>query len=223
MFTQEVQQHLDEIADLWNKVEGQLKKTERIRLEVVITAVNELRYGGRIAVDAIAIAGHPELDVAEKTRQLAQKLNEIRANCIRARADTTDALVLFFHKHLALNIEEFGMSAVITHFPHYTEMAAKIKEINEFMALSREDRLKRQDIYEKINDDHLPALEQLYYEMVSVSDELIEDLNEQRARDSRDTFFGKYGFVFGIVGCVLGALGIFLTLADALHFWPFRG
>lgn len=221
MFTPEVQQYLDEIAVRWNAVEGHLKRTERIRLEVVINAINELRYGGRIVVDAIAIAGDQSLSTDEKCQQLAKKLEEVKNNCIRAHADATDALVLFYHGHLAMNVEEIGLSIVMTHFPQYSQMAAKIKEINLFMANSREERFSRQDIYERINAEHLPALEALYDQMTAVSDALLQELNERRRREEGNSFFSKYGFYTTAAGALLGLLGIYAALAAYRHWWPF--
>lgn len=220
MFTLEVQRRLEEIATLWNKVEGHLKKAERIRLEVVVGAINELRYAGRLAVDAIAIAGDPRLSDTEKAEQLQQKIDEIRNNCVRSHADITDALVLFFHKHLSMNVEEFGLSTVMTHFPQYSEMVVEIKRINLFMAESREDRLARQEIYDQINAKHLPNLEKLYDQMTAVSDDLIQELNAQKNREARDTFFGRYGLYVGLGGLVLGSVGVYLTLAAIYHWWP---
>jgi len=218
VFTDEIQLRLNEIATLWNRVEGHLKKAERVRLEVVITAVNELRYGGRIAVDAISIAADPKLTEDQKKTKITEKVNEIKNNCIRAHADATDALVLFFHQHLAFNEEEFGISILMTHFTQYPAMKAKIAEINNFMALSREDRLARQDIYEDINQNHLPALEAFYEQMLAVADDLIAELNRQNRRTRWTDFFGKYGFYLAVIG-LLAAL--YFGFAPARHWWPY--
>lgn len=221
MFTPEVQRRLDEIAALWNKVERHLKTAERIRLEVVVGAINELRYAGRLAVDAIAIAGNPDLAEQDKLTKLDQIITEIRNNCVRAHADITDALVLFFHKHLDMNVEDFSLSIVMTHFPQYTAMVAEIRTINLFMAESREDRHNRQDIYDRINEKHLPALADLYAAMNAISPKLIEEINARAAEQKNNTFFGKYGFYMGIGGIVLAVAGLYLGLAPTLHWWPF--
>lgn len=221
MFTPEVQQYLNEIAIRWNAVEGHLKRTERVRLEVVINAINELRYGGRIVVDAIAIAGDPNLSNNEKCTQLAKKLEEVKNNCIRAHADATDALVLFYHGHLEMNVEEIGISIVMTHFPQYSQMAAKIKEINIFMANSREERLTRQDIYERINAEHLPALEGIYDQMTAVSDDLLKELNDRRRRENGNNFFSQYGFYTTAISALIGAVSLYAAFAVYFQWPPF--
>lgn len=218
VFPEEVQRCLNEIATLWNGVEGHLKKAERVRLEVVITAVNELRYGGRLAVDAISIAADTSLSEDAKKQKIWEKVNEIKHNCVRAHADATDALVLFFHEHLALNEEVFGISLLMTHFPQYAGMKSKIREINDFMALSREDRLKRQEIYENINTNHLPTLETFYEQMLAVSDDLIAELNRNNRHTKWTDFFGKYGFYLALIGLLAA---IYLGFAPAMHWWPY--
>lgn len=216
VFTPEIQQRLIEIATLWNAVEGELKRAERIRQEIVVGAINELRYAGRLAVDAITVAGSGLPD-AEKLAKLDQITIEIKNNCIRARADITDAIVLFFHEHLALNVEEFGMITVMQCFPQYSEMAAQIETVNGFMAKSRLERHSRQDIYAKIFADHLPALEKLYQAMEAVTPRLLSEIDRQERLDRRNHFFGKWGFYLGIASLIAGT---YLALAAFKQWWP---
>jgi len=217
LFSPDIQSRLDEIAALWNTVEGHLKKAERVRLEIVVGAINELRYAGRLAVDAFAIAGNSKLAEIEKLERIDRIIVEIKNNCIRAHADITDALVLFMHKHLAANVEDFSLSVVMTHFPQYGEMIVEIERINLFMAESREDRLRRQDIYLAINEHHLPKMVRLYDAMVATAPALLEEINKRAAREQRTYFYGKWGYVVGIVGAFIGG---YLALAAGYHWWP---
>lgn len=221
VFTPEVQRRLDEIARLWNAIEGDLKRAERIRLEVIISAVNELRYAGRQAVDAIAIAGNPNLPEAQKHLLLDEAIAKISHNCARAHSDVTDALVLYYHKNLDANVEDFSLSIVLTHFPQYGEMLNEIRQINTFMAKSRQERFERQDIYKVINENHLPKLETLFDNMHAAAPDLIAEINDRNRARARDSKIGKWGVAIGIVGAALAVFALYIGIAPAYHLPPF--
>ncbi|MGE0421009.1 MAG: hypothetical protein AB7O88_02025 [Reyranellaceae bacterium] len=226
MLTPDMQRRLDEIKTLWNKVELHLKRVERTRLEVVLGAINELRYAGRLLVDALAVIGDPALSEQDKLERLDKIIVEVRNNCVRAHADVTDALVLFFHNNLSAMVEDFSLSLVMLHFPQYGVMVTEIRTVNEFMALSREDRLRRQEIYDEINAKHLPRLEELHKTMEAVAPDLLAEINRQNASRSSDSWFSRSGFYATTIGLVVGlaalAVGVYLAISPAYKWWPFN-
>lgn len=213
MFTPEVQRRLDDIGARWNKVEGRLKQAEKVRLEIVVGAINELRYAGRLAVDAFAIAGS-DTPHEDKLTRLDEIISEIKNNCVRAHADITDALILFFHKRIDQFIDEFTLTATMKLFPSYSEMLSEIRSVNEFMAKSREERTARADIYEDINANYLPKIEKFYWALLTAEVRLLDEAKTESTTQKVRDFFSEYGLYVGIAGIVLGLMAGF-------HVWPF--
>ena len=76
---------LQELLELWTAAEARLKRTERVRSELVIPAVNELRYTGFHLVQALA---------AEDEAAREEALTKAARHCRRATYDAVEAEVL---------------------------------------------------------------------------------------------------------------------------------
>ena len=102
--------HLPRLLSEWDRAEEAIKSAELIRGETVFAAVKELRYAGRLIVDALelCVSMAPHADT-----ELRDRLVEATQNCIRARNDAVDASVTFIHKYLRFMDKTYG-AAVLT-------------------------------------------------------------------------------------------------------------
>src|SRR5215216_725916 len=75
-----------------------------------LSVSEELRYAGRLIVDALelCVSMAPHADT-----ELRDRLVEATQNCIRARNDAVDASVTFIHKYLRFMDKTYG-AAVLT-------------------------------------------------------------------------------------------------------------
>ena len=155
------------IVERWNKVEGALKKAEGILTSAVQPAINELRYAGRRIVDALAIClhRHGEDIAAHSDEDIDRVLLEAEQNCIKAEHDIADAVVLYVHMYINEIVTEFTELDVSAHFHNYFPLKVRIREVNDFVTSSREERGERSEMYDQIMSSYVPDIIQFYKEM----------------------------------------------------------
>lgn len=211
-----------EAASEWDKAEKTIKQAERLRSEVVIASINELRYAGRRLVDAINIAfKDSELTEAE-LQEIDRYIGEVRLNCLRAQHDAIDAAALFINKHIELMVEQFGYARVYHHFPNYIPLRTLMDEIDDVVTDSRGDRNGREEAYIKIHNEHLPKLITFYRELKVSEAILLDAVENEQSKDEIETerhgeniWWQKFGIVIGVIIFFAG-----LTLGE---FFDFRG
>lgn len=218
MFDARTRETLARIARLWDTVEGRIKTVERIRLEVVVASINELRYAGRRLVDLINIllasdcTQDAQDDVQKRLDEIHGIVFEIEQNIIRANNDAADAAVLFIHDRFEFLINEFGATTVFTYFPEYPKILTRIRAINDFMSQSREERHKRNDIYNDIFESYLPEALQLYDAMIASEALIKADIEESKRLQSKRDQWAKWGYIVGVVGTVVGIVSLIVAL-----------
>jgi hypothetical protein len=95
MIDHDVRAALDEIEIQWNSAEAYVKRVERLRRGLVVTAsINEFRYAGRRFVEAYSLAKQVEADPAKRAEALVF-LREVKLFCMRAQHDAMDAAVTY--------------------------------------------------------------------------------------------------------------------------------
>lgn len=210
---------LRRIFDLWNDTEERIKEAERLRAEVVIPSIKELRYAGRWLVDVLGVLlPLVEDKLSEEQRSaLSKALFEAEQNCVRAKNDAVDASVLFLHRRLEQMVQEFGVPIVFSYFSDYPAMRAKMREVDEIITGSRgNDRVNRNDFYNELAKEHLPVMIDFYQKMLSSEDVIKDSITntQQQARRTtrRDNIRTWINYGIGIAGAVLGAAGVALVL-----------
>lgn len=184
MFKERHKDALLRTAARWDALEERIKRAEHVRAEVVYPAISELRYAGRRLIDALHLSwkdNPTDKDIERFDGYIA----EVENNCLRAEHDVVDAVVLFIHRRINQIISEFGLPIVNEYFPLYTAMLSRIKEVDEFIVESREDREKRPDIYTDIYDKHLPQLMDLYATMISAEEAIGKVVEAANKKDKK--------------------------------------
>lgn len=209
----EIAKQLREICSLWNETESRVKQAERLRAEVVIPSIKELRYAGRWLVDVLLLIlpqVEDKLDEAGRSH-LVNCLFEASQNCVRAKNDAIDASVLFVHQRLEQMKDAFGILNVAVWFPDYFAMLHKIKEVDGVITRSRgEERPDRNSLYDDIAKEHLPRIVEIYHSMVASEDAIREAVKlEQKIQEKKekgDRAKWWISLIVGICGVFVGAI-----------------
>jgi hypothetical protein len=215
MIDQEVRAALDAIEAQWNNAEAYVKRVERLRRGLVVTAsINEFRYAGRRFVEAYTVAKLSEED-PNKRQQALDYLREVKLFCMRAQHDAMDAAVTYIDKALATFEEEFGHDLLNEKFPNYVPMKVALREVSEVMAQSRGDRDKRDGLYSAIRDDLIPTLIDHHYEL-ETSGPVLEAAYTRRVKnEKRET--GRFVILAALAFATLVA-AVFAVPMVADHF-----
>jgi hypothetical protein len=152
---------LASIAHEWDKAEALIKLAEKVRAEVVLPSVNELRYAGRRLVDAWAIHDEAESDVTAR-KNFDGFVNDAVFRCHCAQHDAVDATVLFVQSALNQYEAEFGLGPLTQHFPDVADLRLSLADAGDIIVSSRLHRGHRASEYDRIAKDHLPVITTTY-------------------------------------------------------------
>jgi len=194
-------QQLREIATLWNKVELRAKLAVQIRFEVVIAAVNEMRYAGRRLVDTLLL-----IEDGAPAEEINRELNITKNYLINADHDITDAILFFIHKRIARTIDQHGFQATAKHLPDFTTVYPQVRDANEAIRGSRADRQSRSAAYDKLADDYVPLICAFYDKLIKIDALRVADVMDKRL--ALITGLSLWGAVASILGLLLGIVGI---------------
>lgn len=202
----------DAIAE-WDKAEEYIKLAEQIEANVETVAVAELRYAGRRLVDAINEFGNSGED-----GDFGLFIDETRAFCLRAQHDALDSIFLFLRKRLFLIENEFGREIISQYSAQYIELWEQIYEADEYVAVSRGDRQKRPEIYDKMAEELIPRMIKTYRALKRSEELMVVENNrlaELEATQKRAQKRGKVLYFIAIASLVV-AFGSLIFAA-----WPY--
>ena len=201
---------LAQIAREWDRAEQLIKAAERVRAQVVIASVNELRYAGRRLVDAMHLAERAKTDPALK-EEFDRYVSDALLFAARAQHDAVDAIVLFLQKAVEKYENEFGISLLAEKYPRIFDIRAAISRADGLIIASRQDRMTRGDEYNKLAEEHCPALLDHYQHLIANEAVLLELVKAKGELDKKG--ISQYwllvavtvaaGLGGGVVGAVL--------------------
>lgn len=162
----ELAESVRELCEMWNRAEGRMKRVEQLRGEIIVGSINELRYAGRCLADVLQLLATEPVET--QAFRVQHKLHEARSYIERAHADAIDAAVLYVGHRLTRLVESYGLASIVSVFPQYPEVYALLREANEFIALSREERMSKQEIYRRLEESTLPQLIEAMHKLSDV-------------------------------------------------------
>lgn len=202
MLLTKFKKHHDTYLEEWMRAEGVLKLVERIKVEVFIPSIMELRYAARRIVQA-----HVDFNTGNATDDhLETHFIEAIENCKKARHDAIDSAIAFIHEQYNKLYEAVGLPLISKGYPKYSELRREMLEIDTHIVESRKNRNGLDDIYETIKREHLKKVVDLYIEL-ETSKEAIEQIRSQEKRDFWIAVVGV-SFIVGLVGALV------ITVAD---------
>jgi hypothetical protein len=210
---------LDAIELDWNEAEEYIKKVERLRRGLVVTAsINELRYAGRRLVEAYSLAKKAELD-PQYEQTCLDLLREVRSFCLRAKHDAIDGAVTYIDQALAKFEEEFGPDLLHEKFDDYVKMKVALREVSEIMSQSRGGRDNRNELYKKISEEIISGLITHHYTMETSKVVFSAEYKVRVKREKRDASRFLLPFVVAIAGV---AVALVAAVAAILALPPFE-
>ena len=194
---------LSSLADHWNRIEKRVKQAEQVRGEVVIPAINELRYAGRKIVDAWLLYAKP-ISTEEDRKEFEETLAVIKQYLLNADHDISDAICFTLHKQMQYFLRRYGIRTITKHFNDFPSFLAEMRDVNNTISQSRETRVQRIDKYNEIAGDYIPKLVAYYDQLLTSAELALEKELRQR--------YINWGFA--ILG-VAGSLASIITLLNS--------
>jgi hypothetical protein len=218
LLDKEIDDALTQLRHEWNIAERRIKKAELVRANnVVSSATFELRYAGRKLIDALAILQKADWRLSpEEKQQVLQWLADATEDCVKAKHDAIDAMLVFVTTWMERTEASIGLAGLVEYFPTYIETTGKISNLQDRIADSRFDRAKgRESIYDGIERHEYEQILSLYSTMLSAESRVTAQVAAEKAAKLQEkrrtvnslaaTQMGTYG---GIFGGIIGAAGI---------------
>jgi hypothetical protein len=218
----EIDDALKRLRHEWNVAERRIKKAELVRANnVVASAIFELRYAGRKLIDALTVLQSSDWRLSpEDKQQVLQWLADATEDCVKAKHDAIDAMLVFITTWMARTEESIGLAGLVEYFPNYIEVTGKISNVQDRIAESRYDRTRQRDsIYDDIEGNEYEEILSLYSTMLSAesrvsaqvaAERTARQMEEQRSIDALGAT--KTGTYVGIFGAIIGILGVIVAI-----------
>jgi len=198
VFDNEIDAAMVQLREQWDIAERRIKKAEFVNANNVISsAIFELRYAGRKLIDAnrLILEGGWKNNQEEKNRILAF-LADATEDCVKAKHDAIDAMMLFIAAWFERTEQKLGLSEIQKYFPTYTDITGKMLSIQDKISASRGDRaILRDSIYDDIENNGYTEILSLY-EKMRISEPRVH--SEVRT-ELRRRFILVWGTVAGVV------------------------
>lgn len=185
-----IKTRLGQYVALWNSAERVSKQAELLNGKMVLPAINELRYAGRWAVLAIEsiIQGNDRID---ELTTVMDALGYACLCCNQAKHDAIDSIVLNLHSKIDQIGERYTPRIISMYVKDYDNFLEEVEQIDSSILSSREDRSNRNDLYEKIANDHLSKiadyLSRIRSAEVRINEQLEEEMRREAAEEQRHT------------------------------------
>lgn len=154
MSREEIGKRLISVYEKWGQVQGRLKEAEQINQLAVVPAINELRYAGRLLVEALA---NEKLGIDLKSANTTKNDENLHEAVVIAEQyitnadhDISDALVYFFQSRADEINGRFGAGAVVKRYNEYEHFLDKLEEARKLIIRSREDISSRMESYAEL-------------------------------------------------------------------------
>ncbi len=179
----ETQQDLQEIVELFSEAERAIKEVEDIGGELIVPAVNQLRYTGNHLVRYLA------------DLQNTDELADAKKHCKRATYDAYEAAILY---HLSLYQkfkDDYRKTIINSIIPDYSDICLQIEEARRFARKNSENKTRGEFYLD--GKKHWETIAK----NVQKLDANREELNKQFKVDRRKFWFS----MAGVIGVLIAA------------------
>ena len=195
MISEKYRDRFNEIKDLYNTAESDIKNIGRDKQELVVTGVNQCRYAGQHLLRALTASEEDEIE---------EELTSAKKHAQRAIYDTIDSGIQYYISRIEeIRTRDFPTVDFSQVIPNYGDIIAEINEAKTFTEATVSGLENRERFYENARR-HVAALRKNYKLLV----EHRTDLVRAAKRDNRD----KQRTWALILGTVVAALALVYTI-----------
>lgn len=160
-----------ETARLFRLAEEKIKLVEKLSNELVIPAINELRYAGYHLVEYLTLIADPDAP-----RDLhSEELRKAQNHCKRAIYDAVEAGTTMVLESIKAFQNDFRMVVLSEHIEDYAAIRARIHAATELVLRSKGENEDRGDYYEQCTE-HLKLMREDLHTLELSRDELVKVL-----------------------------------------------
>jgi len=174
-------------SKLFLQAESAVKDVEISHQELIIPAINELRYAGYHIANLVS---NPDL---------ADELTKAENHCKRSIYDAYEAHILFLVAEIKTFKEDYRNTLINNIVPKYTEYQAKVKEIISFVQVT--DKETKNEHYIKCRE-----YSQQLKEIVTSLDGAREELNKQIKLERRKSQLVIAGLVLVVLSSIVATI-----------------
>lgn len=206
MFAEPYKKALGEIHARFNEAEKFIKAAEKINKLVATAAINEIRYAFRRSSDLYALLEH-----GTKTSDLETPegiLFEIEQLCVRAKHDALDASLTFFSEFFEDVSKKSKLTTICAICPNFLEVLRLQGEIDAEIALSREERNKRQEIYKEVFEKHFPVLFDAFQNLRHSEEIINAEFLSIKRKEIKDNSVVILSTILAVLGILVGVLAL---------------
>lgn len=193
---------LAEIVTEWNNAEETVKIAEQLGGKVVWPSVKELRYAGRRLADILQ-----RINTGASTeKDIRELLADAKFDCLRARHDAIDSASATMAAELKVAVQKLKYTAVLTAFPDYAKLLARLNKVRASISKSRKNRENREEIYAALQSVDFGGLVDAYREFQEAEQLMREIASGERRTRLIDRGLAIGGVAVGVVGIVIGVI-----------------
>ncbi|MBF0184121.1 MAG: hypothetical protein HQM06_07015 [Magnetococcales bacterium] len=143
---------INEIYTLYAKAEEYIKRTEcNPEVNIIIPAINELRYAGRHLLTYLSKNG-------------VEQLRRAKTHCQRAIYDASEAPVLYYMREFQKFQQDYAKEPIVTVWKDYLEVCIRIDQIQESNArVNTSGRQNPESMDDNRADNYATALKDYEY------------------------------------------------------------
>lgn len=184
----EYEEPVQEIRDLYDKAEADLKTVGRVRNDLCVAAVNQLRYAGQHLVRALA-----ETDATK----INNDLDAAKRHALRAIYDVNDASIQY-HLYEINRIRTTYPVNLNDIVPEYTSIMKAVQRASDHIEQkSYENRKDRKMLYREMRED-VKALTDAYSKLIASLPDIVSAARRHN-RDISRAWISIAVAVFGVV------------------------
>jgi len=130
-FRTTTERRLKDILHQWKDVEYWIKRHEHMGEGVLVAAINELRYAGRMLYGAMVLLSFEKNLDSDKCLKISNKITIAEQYLVNAQHDLIDAVVIMCTDQLEQVLDQYRWSDIEAAFPELKDHESRLKSVQE--------------------------------------------------------------------------------------------